>query len=141
MLFRLFYKFRTAETAPDEASLYDAEFVDDNNEPVELSVYEIDSGAIVQTFAEHAANAGADPPRNRCGIDVRPTNCRYQKDETTAIFAHIRQAHRVICLASEQALRAFVADLFKMMKANRSCISVATKVEIRDYVRGRRHDP
>ncbi|WP_437896747.1 hypothetical protein [Sorangium sp. So ce124] len=136
LLFRVFYSFNTADTAPDAQSLYDAEFEDRNGIPdLEPSLYEVHQGAVVQTFAEHAAAAPMDPPRKKSGIDVRSTEERYYPEETGAVFHHIRTAHRVLRFSDAAALRAFVGRLHELKESGvAKCVRVEKK-DIREYVK------
>ncbi|WP_437958407.1 hypothetical protein WME76_01280 [Sorangium sp. So ce119] len=136
LLFRVFYRFNTADTAPDAQSLYDAEFEDKHGRPdLEPSLYEVHHEAVAQTLAEHAAAAPISPPGRKAGIDVRSTGEQYYTDETSAPFHHIRTAHRVLRFSDAAALRAFVGRLYELKESGAAeCVRVAGQ-DIRDYVR------
>ena len=100
-----------------------------------LSVYEMDDRARApQALAEHCAAQDLDRPMTRVHTDLAGLGPPPTYAPTEAPFAFIRDAHREIRLASDDAVRELVASLLEDLAARR--IEV-TGDAIKDYVRAR----
>ena len=136
MFFRLFYKFATADTAPDAQSLYDAEFVNKDGTPDrQPSVYEIDEPSVPQTHAEHAANAKISPPRKGAGIDISPTKQPGFPQANGSSFRHLASAHKILNFTTEDDLKRFVNLLFDLKVSGQARCFKNDKATIRNYVK------
>lgn len=138
MIFRVFYKFLTADTAPDADSLYEAEFVDnDGNPDKQPSVYMITEVAVPQTHAEHAANAKTDPPRQKAGINVEPTGEPTFPESNGAQFKHLATSHRILRFQTDEELKRFVYSLFELKQSGQAQCIKHPKATIQGYVKDR----
>lgn len=124
------------ETPDDIDSLMKSEFrTSDGETDLSLSVYEVEDAQLVQTFAEHSAGAGLDPPRGGIGVDLTSTKGAITTPGETG-FAFTIAAHRELRFENESELRLFLQQVVVPGLADRK--REVTKAQLREYVRGRR---
>jgi hypothetical protein len=122
--------------ATDLETLIKAEFrLKDGSTDLNVSVYQIESNQHVQTFAEHSAGVGLDPPRGSFGVDLQSDRaCVPTPGQTGFAFTH--EAHRELRFSDEADLRTFLGTVVVPALAPRS--AEATKDQLRAYIRERR---
>ena len=108
----------------------------DGSFDLNLSVYEIDDydERVIQTYAEHAAGLGLNPPRGATNLDLSYPERPVVKTPGTSIFQFTKHAHRELPFIDKQELEGFARRLYDEV-----CIRSrkTTKQQLREYVRSR----
>jgi hypothetical protein len=124
------------ETAHDLDNLIQTEFrTRDGTTDLSISVYEIDEGEIAQTFAEHSAGAGLDPPRGGLGFNVASERSGTPSPGETG-FAFTISRHRELKFENANDLRQFLKDVVVPDLTNRK--REVAKTDLRAFIRDRR---
>lgn len=129
-----FVRFREAYSSNAE-SLYEAEFVDKERQPDrEVSVYAVEPGKTIQLCAEHAANAGLDPPKNIRCIDLAPTNPAAEPAPDDDIrFSFLKAAHHVLRFDGRADLVDFLSRVVEKARSAESAMITHKQRELVAY--------
>lgn len=124
------------ETVDDIDTLIKAEFRTPEGGPdLSLSVYEVNDEQLVQTFAEHSAGAGLDPPRGGLGVDLASSR-RVDATPGETGFDFTVAAHRELRFENEGDLRAFLQHaVIPSLDGRRREVS---RGQLREFVQARR---
>lgn len=115
---------------------FNAEFLDDNGQPeLDASVYALDTGKsrATQIYAEHAANAGLDPPKPRFHFDVSGIfeDQILHAPLPKSFFEYIKNAHHEYQL-SDAAQLTELCDRILRESDTRGC--PVSKADLQSYV-------
>ncbi len=127
-----FAKRKAAWETGDATHIREVEFKDKDGEyDLRPSVYEVDRGEVVRTFAEHAAAAPIDPPGSALGIDLRDLRFPLEPELGNDKFAFTRDRHREMALSSRAELDELIAHACKDLAVRKVEI---TKTSVYEYV-------